>query len=187
MPPKNKAWDWWWRQNPDGPLPTIFRHTFYFDHEQYPDGVVDMVGYWAESRILGGVVLFDRKTEPASGAVFIHPDRGEVTYRICELTGEQKTSLVRFLLATAPERNILSCPLPITPGAENTHRIDPEEPISWTGIYRDTWERNLHTQELGDGRMRDVWSKSSELDWLTFDAWMEARGRYYSRFERYPE
>ncbi|KAL1882860.1 hypothetical protein Daus18300_000498 [Diaporthe australafricana] len=165
--------------------PTFFKHAYYFDYEQYPDGVVDMVGYWAESRILGGVILFDRKTEPASDAVFIHPDREEATYRICELTGEQKTSLVRFLLAPLSEN--LRCPLPIASGAENTHRIDPEEPISWTGIYRDAWERELHTEELGDGRGRDVWSKSSELDWLTFEAWQEARARYNSRFERYSE
>lgn len=187
VPPKNEDWDWWWRRYPDGPPPALFYHTYYFDHEQYPDGAADMVGYWAESRILGGVIVFDRKTEPASDAVFIHPDRDEVTYRICELTGEQKTSLVRFLIAPPSERDSLQCPLPITPGTENTNRIDPEEPISWTGVYRDKWERNLHTQELGDGRMRDVWSKASEVDWLTYDAWMEARGRYYSRLERYPE
>ncbi|POS70092.1 hypothetical protein DHEL01_v211516 [Diaporthe helianthi] len=189
VPPKNEDWDWWWRRYPDGPPPTLFYHTYYFDHEQYPDGAADMVGYWAESRILGGVIVFDRKRELATNAVFIHPDRDEVTYRICELTGEQKTSLVRFLIAPPLEtgRDSLQCPLPIIPGTENTNRIDPEEPISWTGIYRDAWERNLHTEELGDGRRRDVWRKASELDWLTFDAWMEARGRYYSRLERYPE
>lgn len=182
----NEAWDWWWRQYPNGPPPTLFKHTYYFDHKQYPDGVADMVGYWVESRILGGVILFDRKTEPASDAVFIHPDRDEVTYRICKVTAEQNISLVIFLLASLSGRDSLGCPLPITPGAENIHRIDPEEPNSWTGVYRDPWERELHTEELGDGRSRDVWSKASELDWLTFEAWQEARARYNSRFERYP-
>ena len=46
--------------SPHGAPPTLFRHEWYGDYDQYPDGVADMVGYWAEARILGGVVLFDR-------------------------------------------------------------------------------------------------------------------------------
>jgi len=41
------------------PQDPIF-HLDYTFHEQYPMGVPDMVGYWAEYRVLGGVVLFDR-------------------------------------------------------------------------------------------------------------------------------
>ena len=44
-----------------GPFPsTLFLHPWYKDYDQYPEGVADGVGYWAERRILGGVVLFDR-------------------------------------------------------------------------------------------------------------------------------
>lgn len=57
-----------WRPNKDlesyyrtGFPPTFFRHPWYQDYDQYPDGVADGVGYWAETRILGGVVLFDRR------------------------------------------------------------------------------------------------------------------------------
>lgn len=46
---------------PDGKLPSLFFHKQYRDYDQYPDGVADIVGYWAEARILGGVVLFDRR------------------------------------------------------------------------------------------------------------------------------
>ena len=46
---------------PDGKLPSMFFHKQYMDYDQYPDGVADIVGYWAESRIFGGVVLFDRR------------------------------------------------------------------------------------------------------------------------------
>lgn len=42
------------------PYPTLFFHAWFQEHKQYPDGIADMVGYWAEARILGGVVLFDR-------------------------------------------------------------------------------------------------------------------------------
>jgi hypothetical protein len=45
---------------PFTPIPTDFYHTEYVDWEQYPEGVADMVGYWAEFELFGGVVVFDR-------------------------------------------------------------------------------------------------------------------------------
>lgn len=47
--------------HPDGKLPSLFYHDQYREHNQYPEGPADMVGYWAESQIFGGVVLFDRR------------------------------------------------------------------------------------------------------------------------------
>lgn len=46
---------------PTGQLPTLFMHKSYRDFEQYPNGVADIVGYWAEAQVFGGVVLFDRR------------------------------------------------------------------------------------------------------------------------------
>lgn len=46
---------------PDGKLPTLFIHKQYRDLQQYPNGAADIVGYWAEAQIFGGVVLFDRR------------------------------------------------------------------------------------------------------------------------------
>lgn len=40
--------------------PVTFYHQAYCSHLQYPCGVSDMVGYWAEAKLFGGVVLFDR-------------------------------------------------------------------------------------------------------------------------------
>ena len=40
--------------------PTDFMHGDYHDLQQYPKGVGDVVGYWAEYHLFGGVVLFDR-------------------------------------------------------------------------------------------------------------------------------
>jgi hypothetical protein len=48
------------------PPPTSFLHEWYRDHDQYPDGIADCVGYWAEARILGGVILFDRHSPEVS-------------------------------------------------------------------------------------------------------------------------
>lgn len=42
------------------PPHTWFWHYDYEDHKQYPKGVADIVGYWAETQIFRGVVLFDR-------------------------------------------------------------------------------------------------------------------------------
>lgn len=42
------------------PFPSIFTHTEYTFHEQYPHGLADVAGYWAEDQIFRGVVLFDR-------------------------------------------------------------------------------------------------------------------------------
>ena len=37
-----------------------FYHTEYEEYENYPFGLLDVVGYWAEDRLFGGVLLFDR-------------------------------------------------------------------------------------------------------------------------------
>lgn len=49
--------------NPYPPKPTDFFRPEYQDLDQYPQGVADMVGYWAEFEIFGGAVLFDRGEE----------------------------------------------------------------------------------------------------------------------------
>ncbi|POS75105.1 hypothetical protein DHEL01_v206505 [Diaporthe helianthi] len=46
------------------PRPTLFNHPYYVDLDIYPEGLADIVGYWAEDRIIGGIVLFDRKADP---------------------------------------------------------------------------------------------------------------------------
>ena len=83
LPPKDDTL--FWRFHPNGPPPTLFRHRWYRDYDQYPNGVADGVGYWAEARILGGVILFDRR-EPGSA-----PDvKVFSTFKPkenCELTG----------------------------------------------------------------------------------------------------
>lgn len=40
--------------------PCPFIHGRYSESERYPKGVADVVGYWVEGQIFGGVVLFDR-------------------------------------------------------------------------------------------------------------------------------
>jgi hypothetical protein len=48
------------REWPCEPFPTLFCMKHYYRYKKYPDGLADVVGYWVEDRILGGVTLFDR-------------------------------------------------------------------------------------------------------------------------------
>lgn len=154
VPPKSDLV--FWIRNPQEPYPTLFSHRWYRDYNQYPRGAGDMAGYWAEARIFGGVVLFDRRgpdTEHADPqAVYFHSDRREVTYRIYQLLPEQQKSLLDFLLAD----EVMISPLPILGRKDNQVRIDPEEPIRETGIYRDLWERKDYLSPSRGPVMKDI-------------------------------
>ncbi|KAF5685797.1 hypothetical protein FCIRC_3286 [Fusarium circinatum] len=173
-PPKSDKT--WWAHCPDGPEPTMFFHPWYLSHDRYPNGVADMAGYWAESRILGGIVLFDRSGLDQD-AVYIHPDRENVTYRICRLTSEQKLQLLKFLTAEESGHS----PLPILPDETNDFRVDPEESPEETGIYRDIWDRSELREDAYDQRLRDVWNK---VDYLTHSDKGDAGDRALERRNR---
>ena len=76
-----------------------------------------------------------------------------------------------FLLS----EELSSCPLPIHGDRNNRIRVDPEEPISETGIYRDLWERRPLGKDDGDMRLRDV--IDIEFDYTSQREWDEAQDR----------
>ncbi|KAH6618317.1 hypothetical protein B0J18DRAFT_371511 [Chaetomium sp. MPI-SDFR-AT-0129] len=178
-PPKSD--ECYWRHQPNGPLPTLFHHPWYKDYQQYPQGISDMVGYWAESRIFGGVVLFDRRSPTGSGlevdpnAIYLHPNRQEITYRIFQLLPDQLSAFVDFLLADDPPP---ISPFPILPDENNRIRVDPEKPIQSTGIYRDPWERVELGRDQGDCRFRTVWDRR---EYPSTEDYLASRGRAQSR------
>lgn len=59
VPPKTD--DLFWTREVEGPPPTWFRISWYRHYKQYPCGANDVIGYWAENYIIGGVLLFDRR------------------------------------------------------------------------------------------------------------------------------
>lgn len=181
---------------------TLFCHPRYRDYDQYPNGVADSVGYWAEARVLGGVVLCDRR-DPESvedaevrsslryrfvagrvpytdlfaaqpDAVYIHADRSRVIYRICRLLDDQKRELTEFLLSDTVTTMPQHCPLPLLPSKANRQRIGLEQPIETTGIYRDLWERRLRPLSNGDRRLEDV---VDECNYLSCEDYREAKRR----------
>ena len=177
-PPESKKL--WWSRRPDGPEPTLFCHPWYTSYERYPKGVADMIGYWAENRILGGVVLFDRRDQGTSpdvdsNAVYFHSSQVDTTYRIYQLLSEQKPLLISFLTADLP---LSTHPLPILGDESNRIRIDPEESTTSTGIYRDTWDRKELSPEEEDRRLHCCFDK---FEFLTLDEWWASKGRAYDR------
>ncbi|KAF4420136.1 hypothetical protein FACUT_11301 [Fusarium acutatum] len=73
------------------PGPNLFSHHNYLDDDIYPEGVADMVGYWAEDRILGGVTVLDRRPENPDEIpnIYFHPCRKSQTIRVYQLRDEQ--------------------------------------------------------------------------------------------------
>jgi hypothetical protein len=136
------------------PAATLFYHCWYRAGDIYPEGVADVVGYWVESRILGGVFIFDRKREAARDPdkppnVYLHADRSGVTGRICQLRDDQQDALVAFFLSESPPPSSSSqpqsSPLPILPDSNNNVRVNPHSATFAGRIYRDVWERRPYT------------------------------------------
>ncbi|KAK4222242.1 hypothetical protein QBC38DRAFT_88015 [Podospora fimiseda] len=141
-----------WGKGPPSP-PTLFYHPAYKWDEVYPEGKADMVGYWVEDRIFGGVVVFDRRNEhdsegrvnPNPPNVYLHPAREKVTWRLTQLIDVQQQSLVDFLVKADPDPS--SSPLPVIVGLQNRRRVDAEAAITDYGIFRDVWERQPLTKD----------------------------------------
>ncbi|KAJ0124722.1 hypothetical protein J7T55_006063 [Diaporthe amygdali] len=140
------------------PRPTLFNHAYYLDHDIYPEGIADIAGYWAEDRIIGGVVLFDRRADPRAAGeiedaevdngdtlpnIWVHPGRDRVTERIYQLRDEQQKAIFDYLLAEDEKEN----PLPILPDRHNRTRLDSSIAHTHKRVYRDPWDRKPFTQE----------------------------------------
>ncbi|EWG51091.1 hypothetical protein FVEG_10186 [Fusarium verticillioides 7600] len=162
-----------WGRPPDDlcrfpPKPTMFIATQFTAHDRYPNGVDDMVGYWAENRILGGVALFDHSqawTGEDEPNVYFQCTRARVTFRVCQLLDIQQSALISFLLAD-PEDADTKCPLPILPTSEKRVRIDPGDAIPVKKVYRDIWERKLPPRRWRAPRLE---RPKSSLDYPELD------------------
>ena len=75
------------------------------------------------------------------------------------------------------------CPLPLLPSENNRQRVDPEQAIETTGIFRDPWERQVRPLDWADARIKDVMDL---FNYLSFEDWRDAsrRGRRERRLRR---
>lgn len=95
-PSSPKPWDHYEvpsQDEPDEPPPKQIRserfkretelfHPRYSAYDQYPKGVGDVVGYWAELQLFGGVVLFDRGPSGEEvSASYPQPNHRLILYR----------------------------------------------------------------------------------------------------------
>ncbi|KAF5024407.1 hypothetical protein F66182_3493 [Fusarium sp. NRRL 66182] len=137
------------------PGPTLFSHHAYLDHDVYPEGVADIVGYWAEDRILGGVTVFERRPKDPKSLpnIYFHSCRQRQTIRVYQLRDEQQQALFDFLT-----KDDLPCPLPILGDKQNRVRVDAPRAITHSHIYRDIWERkpsSIIEMRIFDKRPKD--------------------------------
>jgi hypothetical protein len=151
------------------PSSTLFSHPRFHNWTAYPNGIADVVGYWAEDRILGGVALFDRSliwdsnNEPN---MYLAPGRDKVTFRFCQLLDSQQTALVNFLMSDSA--NHTHHPLPIIPADANRVRVNPDDAIEFHKIYRDIWERSWPVSDRSRRNDRWVLTKN-KLDFPEID------------------
>ncbi|TAQ85244.1 hypothetical protein B7494_g6426 [Chlorociboria aeruginascens] len=101
---------------------------------------------------------------------YFHSDRYGVAYRIYPLRSDQKQQLLDFLLSV----KATSSPLPILGDERNVGRINLEESIESTGIYRDIWEWKPLLLDTPDMRRRDVYDS---LNYPTIEDFQQARER----------
>ncbi|KAK0671544.1 hypothetical protein QBC41DRAFT_54826 [Cercophora samala] len=125
------------------PHPTLFYHVDYLDHDRYTHGIADVVGYWAEDRIFGGVVLFDRGDSAYEcNDIYFHPGRSKGGSRIWKLLDSQFDGLVDFLTSDdATQAPSMTFPISVT--KENYDRHDLWDAIALHNIFRDPWERKF--------------------------------------------
>jgi len=138
---------------------TFFYHRWYNNTMHYRDGYRDQIGYWAENRILGGVLLLDRSKglwDPTNTDLYLHPDRADVPEEIFKLSAFQKRKLVELcMVGEAGQAPTLDGPwtLPVLPHTGRPdHRGRVSEAVTTpyvhlvhSMIFRDAFERNWQT------------------------------------------
>ncbi|ROW08493.1 hypothetical protein VMCG_03258 [Cytospora schulzeri] len=123
--------------------PTPFVLHEYANIAQYPEeGAAELPGYWAEDQVFGGC-----------NSVWLHPFRQNLTHRMCELTEDQLSDLLRFYASERPA-DWSPPPLPIMVNKKNRRRVEYEIAIPEHNIYRDRWERTIQYIDLDDYEFR---------------------------------
>ncbi|KFA56062.1 hypothetical protein S40293_00044 [Stachybotrys chartarum IBT 40293] len=143
-----------WEEPLFPPPRTHFFHCAYLDFDLYPNGLADVAGYWAEDRILGGVVVFDRgQSGIECKDVFFHSERDKETFRVWCLLESQLAALADFLLGKTP---LDGFSLPLSATDDNRYRLDPWDAIALYHVFCDPWERRIPLQKPAERDVRSV-------------------------------
>ncbi|KAH6895895.1 hypothetical protein B0T10DRAFT_587445 [Thelonectria olida] len=142
--------------------PVAFFHRRFNFLQRYPNGLADVVGYWAEGKIFGGAIVFDRgETEQEVcefGALLVlikitHRVRFSVqghvdTWCLFKWTENTLSSqaggvrLTHTLLLSNPDDHA-PCPLPIRATLARRPRWDADQASAHYHIFRDKYERKI--------------------------------------------
>lgn len=167
------------------PPPTLFWVGAYTDWLNYPNGLADMAGYWAEMQLFGGVLLFDRGE--GEDKVSLTPEyqrQGHLTIVKCNgvyihnqkyttlapPTEAQFNNVIDFLLSESPD--ISHCPFPMEVTPDNKWRWDPYDARTKYHIFK-------HRHDIPKG------SRPRRKDVVTPNTWPEIidRNRLADEFE----
>ncbi|KAF5694160.1 hypothetical protein FDENT_1465 [Fusarium denticulatum] len=168
------------------PPPIAFCHRAYRYPEQYPQGMADVAGYWAESKILGGVVVFDRgETEQECNAMWIHGDLIRGPRTLYPPTKEQFDALIKFL--TIPFGESPACPFPIHGSSVNRPRWHRYHALACYHIFRDKYERRLSPNPPQPGCVEDGmdWPELDDRRLLLLGGFINPRGEPYVSDDEY--
>ncbi|CAM1503228.1 Fc.00g080040.m01.CDS01 [Cosmosporella sp. VM-42] len=126
---------------------TAFFHRAYQYPDQYPRGLADVAGYWAEGKIFGGVVVFNRgESEEECNEMWIHGAYIQGPTTLYPPTEEQFKALISFLLADPEHMEEPPSPLPIHGTSANRPRWSPYDALAEYHIFRDRYERSLPSE-----------------------------------------
>ncbi|KAF2744940.1 hypothetical protein M011DRAFT_479413 [Sporormia fimetaria CBS 119925] len=141
-------------------MPTELFHTHYLEHGQYPNGIADVVGYWLEWYVFGGVIVFDRgQSGKECRSAFIHPVGKRQIFELSESQVNQFSQLV-----TAQSAESLGAGEVLVFKAEKTtQRVQPYEAFVNMNIYRDRYERKPSLLEALSCVVRDDNPPEQEL------------------------
>ncbi|KAK2811855.1 hypothetical protein FQN50_001893 [Emmonsiellopsis sp. PD_5] len=107
---------------------------------RYPRGFLDVVGYWAETHIFGGVVVFDRGPEEGARwchGAYIHPPHPGLLFQLSE------SQLEKFCrLGSRDERRERQITVPFICEPE-ARKVEPYYAFKDLNIYRDRYERRI--------------------------------------------
>ncbi|POR31120.1 Uncharacterized protein TPAR_08694 [Tolypocladium paradoxum] len=150
--------------------PVPFYHNFYKAFDQYPRGRANMVGYWAESKILGGVALFNRgPSDLECNELLIHGSLREGPMTIYPLTNSQWHAFASFLTSDAAAAANMPCPLPLQATSQNLPRYTLYFAMKYQHIFRDRFAFRLPARfEFPDSRdISEVdYPEREDNDWV---------------------
>ncbi|KAK3997444.1 hypothetical protein QBC44DRAFT_354930 [Cladorrhinum sp. PSN332] len=176
-PHKHQEYEEWRDSAQDRPLsdpsnwyrpyiaPVPFYHRRYVDFDQYPNGIADIVGYWAEARIFGGVVVFNRGDSGTEcKELYLHGHGRIGPKTLYPPTNQQYDALIHFLLADQASEAPTPCPIPILATDQNRWRYSAEDAMIKFNIFRDWYERKPPAPNPNEGD-RTYCVRHTAVDW----------------------